>query len=160
MFSVEHFGRGLVAQSLIGSQVVVEPEVGSQFQSCLDGVDVGFQVDLLVLHRPPQPLHEDVALVPALPVHADLHTSVLKDLGELPAAELTALVGIEHLGPAPGQRLRKRFGAKYRRERVLVLSSKQRVRMCRENVEGSVEAVCVLQARHPAPDYTFSVVEN
>ena len=53
----------------------------------LEGVDVGFQVDLLVLHRPPKPLHEDVAGVPALPVHADLHSAVLEDLGEFPAGE-------------------------------------------------------------------------
>ena len=36
----------------------------------------------------------------------------------LPAAELTALAGVEHLGPAPGQRLRKRLGAKARLQRV------------------------------------------
>ena len=61
----------------MGSQVVVEPEVGSPFPSGLDGVDVGFRVDLLVLHRPPQPLNENVVGVPALPVHADLYAEVL-----------------------------------------------------------------------------------
>ena len=36
----------------------------------------------------------------------------------LPAAELIALAGVEHLGPAPGQRLRKRLGAKAGLQRV------------------------------------------
>ena len=42
----------------------------------------------------------------------------------------------------------------------VVLSSKQHVRMCQENEEGSVETVCAVQAKHPAPDYTFSVVAD
>ena len=45
---MEHLGRGSIAQALMGPLIVVEPEVGSQFPSGLDGVDVGFQVDLVV----------------------------------------------------------------------------------------------------------------
>ena len=48
---MEHFGRRPISQGLMGPQVIVEPEVGSQFSSGLDGVEVGFQVDLLVLQR-------------------------------------------------------------------------------------------------------------
>ena len=77
----ERLGRGPVAQGLMGPQVILEPEVGSQFPSGLDGVEVGFEVDLLVLHRPPQPLHEDVVLIPSLPVHADLHPMLLQHFG-------------------------------------------------------------------------------
>ena len=40
---MEHLGRGLVARGLMGSQVIVEPEVVSQLPSGLDGVDVGFE---------------------------------------------------------------------------------------------------------------------
>ena len=54
------------------------------------GVGVGFQVHLLILHRPSQPLHEDVVGVAPFPVHADLDRMVLKDPDELPAGELAA----------------------------------------------------------------------
>ena len=77
--------------------VVVEPEVVAQFPAGLCGVGVGFQVHLLVLHRPPQPLHENVVGVPALPVHADLDPVFLQHMGELQAGELAPLVGVEDL---------------------------------------------------------------
>ena len=32
---MEHFGRGLVAQRLMGSLVIVKPEIGSQFPAGL-----------------------------------------------------------------------------------------------------------------------------
>ena len=48
----------------------------------------------------------------APPVHSDPHAVVLKDLGELPAAELATLVGVEHLGPSLFQRLNQGLGAK------------------------------------------------
>ena len=50
--------------------------------------DGSFQVHVFVLHRPPQPLPEDVVRVPPLTVHANPHTAVLEDLGELPTGEL------------------------------------------------------------------------
>ena len=42
----------------------------------------------------------------------------------------------------------------------VVLSSEQHVRMCQSGTssETYVETVCAVQAKHPAPDYTFSVV--
>ena len=89
----------------MGPLVIVEPEVGSQFPAGLPRAGVGFQVHLLVLHRAPQPLDEDVVRVPPLPVHADLHTAVLKDLGELLTGELAPMVSIEHLRPPPIHRL-------------------------------------------------------
>ena len=89
----------------MGSLVVVEPEVVAQFPAGLCGVGVGFQVHLLILHGAPQPLHEDVVGVPALPVHADLHPVFLQHLSELQAGELTPLVGVEDLRLALPQRL-------------------------------------------------------
>ena len=74
---MEHFGRGLVAQRLMGSLVIVKPEIGSQLPAGLTRVGVGFQVGLLILHRPPQPLHEDVVGIPTFPIHADLHSVAL-----------------------------------------------------------------------------------
>ena len=41
---VEHLGRRPVAQGLMRSLVVVEPEVGTQFPPGFTGVGVGFQV--------------------------------------------------------------------------------------------------------------------
>ena len=79
------------------SLVVVEPEVGAQFPPGFTGVGLGFQVHLLVLHRPPQPLHEDVVGVAPFPVHADLHPVFLQHMGELQAGKLTPLVGVEDL---------------------------------------------------------------
>ena len=70
---MEHLGRGLVAQRLMGPLFIMEPEIGSQSPPDLKGVGVGFQVHLLLLHRPPQPLDEDIVGVPSLPVHADPH---------------------------------------------------------------------------------------
>ena len=64
-FTVEDFRRRPVSQGLMGPPVVVEPEVFSQPSVGLKTVGVGLQVDLLVLHRLPQPFDEDVVLVPA-----------------------------------------------------------------------------------------------
>ena len=49
----------------MGPESVVEPEVVFQPPLSLQDAGVGFQVHLLILHRPPQPLHEDVIGVPA-----------------------------------------------------------------------------------------------
>ena len=108
---MEHFGRGPVAQGLVGPEPVVEPEIVFQPPLGLQDAGVGFQVDLLILHRPPQSLHEDVVLVPPLAVHADLHPLLLEDLGELQAGELAALVGVEHLRLALTQGFLQRLGA-------------------------------------------------
>ena len=81
----------------MGPLVVVEPEVVAEFPAGLCGVGVGFQVHLLILHGAPQPFHEDVVGVPAIPVHADLDPVFLQRLSEFQAGELTALVGVEDL---------------------------------------------------------------
>ena len=85
---MEHLGWGPVAQRLMGPLVVVKPEVGAQLPPGLGGVGVGFQIQLLVLHGAPKPLHEDVVAAAPLPIHADLHPVFLKRLDELPAGEL------------------------------------------------------------------------
>ena len=65
---MEHLGWGPVDQGMMGPQVVVEPQVGSQFPSGFTGVAVGFQIRLLVLHGAPQPPYQDVVAVAALPI--------------------------------------------------------------------------------------------
>ena len=50
----------------MGPLVVVKTEVGVEAGSGLPSVRVGFQVDLLVLHRALQPLHKEIIRVPPL----------------------------------------------------------------------------------------------
>ena len=72
------------------SSGVVEAEAYFRFPSGLLSVRVGFQVNLLVLQRLPQPLHEDVVVVPALPVNTDFTSerlALLFGLGNLLTAE-------------------------------------------------------------------------
>jgi hypothetical protein len=85
---VENLGWGPVAQGLMGPLVVVKTEVGVEAGSGLPSVRVGFQVDLLVLHRAPQPLHKEIIRVPPLPVHADLDSVLLQEAGERLAGKL------------------------------------------------------------------------
>ena len=73
---MEHLGRGPVAHGLRGPQANVEQEVSTQIPSAPDGIDVGFQVDLLILHGAPQPLHEDVVGVQSFSAHGDLYAAV------------------------------------------------------------------------------------
>ena len=75
--SNEHLCWCPVAQGLVEPLVVVEMKVTVEASLGLSSVGVGFQVDLLVLHRPPQPLHEYVVAVPPFPVHADSDSVLL-----------------------------------------------------------------------------------
>src|SRR3990172_9567110 len=58
------------------------------------------EVDVLVLHRPPQPLDEDVVVTAALPIHADAHACCFQHAREGLAGELRALVRVEDLWAA------------------------------------------------------------
>ncbi len=61
---------------------------------------VGVQIDLLVLHRPPKALDEDVVPPGAFAVHADRDAMAGEHAGEGRARELAALIGVEDLaGP-------------------------------------------------------------
>jgi len=103
--SVEHLSRFPVAQDLVGPLVVVEMKVTAEPSLGLSSVGVGFQVDFLVLLRPPQPVHEYVVAVPPFPVHADSDPVALQESGEGLAGELVPLVSVEHLRPSLAQRL-------------------------------------------------------
>ena len=72
----------------MGPLVVVEMKVTVEASLGLSSVGVGFQVDFLVLHRPPQPLHEYVVAVPPFPVHANSDPVALQESGEGLAGEL------------------------------------------------------------------------
>ena len=110
----EHVGGGPVGQGLMRPQVVVEAEVRPELLPGFSGAGVGLQVHLFVLHRAPQPFHNDVALVPPFAVVADLHTMLLQHLSEPLAGELAPLVRVEHIQAALTQRLGQCVNAELR----------------------------------------------
>jgi hypothetical protein len=77
---------------------VVEVDVDRQFRPGLGGGLAGVEVDVLVLDRLPQPLHEHVVTPLALAVHADAHGVAVQGVGEGGGGELAALVGVHDLG--------------------------------------------------------------
>src|SRR5271168_1620042 len=82
----------------MGTLTIEKVEVPAQRSARFcDGV-VSLEIDLLVLHRSPQPLDEHVVAPGALAVHADGDPVLLEDAGEGLAGELTALVTVENLG--------------------------------------------------------------
>lgn len=97
---------------------VVEREIPIQAAPGLGSVGVVPQVDLLVLHAPPQPLHEDVVQRPAALVHVDPDPRALQPPRELVAHQLRPLVRVEDLGLADPQRLVHCLHAEQRVQRV------------------------------------------
>ena len=93
--------------------IIGEPsaKAGTQFRSGLEGV----QIDAFVLHRPPEPLDEDIVHPASPSVHADLDLSCAQHTGEGVAGKLAALIGIKDLGLAEtGQRILQSLDAKAR----------------------------------------------
>lgn len=89
---------------------VVETDIAAKGGTGLGDAGVGAQVNLLVLHSPPEPLDEDVVAPDA--VHADGDPCILQHLNEIHAGELRALVAVEDLRPAVAlERLFQRFDA-------------------------------------------------
>src|SRR5215470_10584367 len=64
----------LVVERLVRALVVVESEITRQGLASLPWIGIISEIDLLVLDRPPQPLHKDVVERPPFAVHTDLHT--------------------------------------------------------------------------------------
>jgi len=107
--------------------VVVEVEVGAELAARLGEGLVGFQVDVVVLHAPPQALDEDVIQPAAATVHADLDVVVTEHAREALTGELCALVGVED------------------QRRVVTFQG-----LCeRLDAEGGVEGVGKLPGEHP-----------
>ena len=96
----------------MGALTIEKVEIPAQRSARFgDGV-VGLEVDLLVLHRSPEPLDEHVVAPGALAVHADGDPVLFEDAGKRLAGELTALVAIENLGLAVfADRLLERLNA-------------------------------------------------
>ena len=76
--------RGRVVQRLVKTFLVVELEVGRQARLQIHNMLRIFDLDILVFHAPPQPLHEDVVqrTPPTVPAHRD--PSRLQPAGVLP----------------------------------------------------------------------------
>src|SRR3978361_2356898 len=87
---VDHVRRA-PAGRLMRALGIVEIEVGAQMLAgCADAV-VGLEVDILVLHAAPQPLHEDVVPPATLAVHALARADALHLADKIGAAALAAL---------------------------------------------------------------------
>ena len=71
--------------------VVVENEVVMQADIELWHRLVAFEVNVFILHRSPQPFHEDVVQGSALAIHADANFGCGQDGSESFRCELTAL---------------------------------------------------------------------
>ncbi len=76
---------------------VVEAEVVTETYSGFSAILICFQIDLLLLNCPPQPLDEQVAVIASFPIHADPDSVLLQETGEGLAGELGALVGVEDI---------------------------------------------------------------
>ena len=97
------FGRGPVAQGLVGVQVVVEVQVaGYPFAGFLCR-GVFAQVNVFILEGSPKAFNKYVVQVAATPVHADAHPGLPQHRGELAAGKLAALIGVEDLRLGPPQ---------------------------------------------------------
>lgn len=90
--------------------MVVEVEVNRDLRARFRQRVVGMQVDMLVLDRLSQPLHEDVVAPATLAVHADPDVERFQRVDEARRRELGALVGVHDLGYAvAGDRLLQRL---------------------------------------------------
>ena len=76
--------------------MVVEIHPSAYADPSFVAVGVGFQVNLLIFDRAPQPLDEDVVHEAAASVHRDRDPRRLQLAGERRAGELRALLGVEY----------------------------------------------------------------
>ena len=77
-------------ECLMRTAPVVPVEEFAEAALLLEAVARRTQVDPFVLHRPPQPLDEDVVVAAPASVHADLDPVIPQHLGKLVAGELRA----------------------------------------------------------------------
>ena len=72
----------------MGTLLVKEAEVGLKPLSEISNAVIEVQIDMLVLHRAPEPFDKDVVHPPSFAIHADLDAVGLQDASELLAGEL------------------------------------------------------------------------
>ena len=98
--------------------VAVIVEVGPERLFGLPAVGVLAEVDLLVLHRPPEPLDEDVVERSATSIHGHGHPALDQSAREGIRRELCSLVGVEDLGRCLAQGSIQRLDAEVPCQRV------------------------------------------
>jgi len=86
--------------ALVGTLGVVEPKVVTKTDSGISAILICFQIHLLIFHRPPQPLNEQVVIVAPFPIHTDPDSVLLQHPGEGFTGELGALVSVEDIRSA------------------------------------------------------------
>ncbi len=75
-------------ERLVWSFIVVVVEVGLDSVFCFLNGFVIFEVDFLILQRPPEPFHKDIVNCSSFAVHADKDTGIFQNFGMARACEL------------------------------------------------------------------------
>src|SRR5262249_29710231 len=109
---------GTVVQRLVRTLLVVEQEVGRQTRLQIYNMLIILNVDCLVFHAPPQPLHEHVVQRTPPTVTAHRAPRPPQPAGVLPRRELRSLVGVEDLRTAPLKRFVQRLQAETHVQRI------------------------------------------
>jgi len=73
--------------------LIVKGQIPTQFAAGLFGSGVVFEVDFLILDRPPQTLRENIVQRSPPTVHADDHIACQQSVDVLRAREMAALMG-------------------------------------------------------------------
>ena len=107
-----------ILQRLVSPLVAVVIDVGPERLFGLPAVGVLAEVDLLLLHRPPEPLEEDVVERSATFMHGHSHAALDQAAREGSCRELGSLVSVEDLGRCPAERCVQGLDAEGPRQRV------------------------------------------
>ena len=132
-FQAEHTARRTTAQAPMTSQVIVVREVSPQPDPGLGWHLVVSQIDVLVLHRPPQPLDHNVVERTPDAVHADRDLRTAQHASKRLGGELAALVGVEYLRrSAQRQRLTQRRDTKF--ASIVLLNSQAKTQRVNQSI--------------------------
>ncbi len=93
--------------------IVKVEEIPQSQPRFLDGMSI-LQVHMLILDRPPKPLHKNIVQCPAAPVHADVNALVQQRLGEAGRGELRTLIGVEDFASLAFDQIADRLNAEIR----------------------------------------------
>ena len=89
--------RRPVTQRLMRPFIVIKLEIGEKMRPrCRDRLVV-VKINLLVLDRPPEPLHKNVVVHPAAAIHAHSDPRIFQKSCEIHARELRTLIRVENL---------------------------------------------------------------
>ncbi len=73
-----YVGRCPVTMGLVGTFGVIEAEVVTKANPGFSAILIGLQIYLLIFHRRPEPLDEQVVIVAPFPIHADSDTVLFR----------------------------------------------------------------------------------